>query len=150
MSADGPVGTENDSIIGLDALDDVVDSEDEDLTPEGEATEREKVADRRNRDRIEKANASDQRLISKYLPMTVDEFLPNKVPGPDDAFKAPAWLIEAIESVATAEVPASKAPPVRFDLSEEAVRFNTDLLKDSNLSLPHLLSQHQDTTLGFG
>jgi hypothetical protein len=90
MLADGPVGTKNDSIIGLDALDDVVDSEDEDLTPEGEATEREKVADRRNRDRVEKANASDQRLISKYLPMTVDEFLPNKIPGPDDAFKSPA------------------------------------------------------------
>jgi hypothetical protein len=106
-----------------------------------------KAADRRNQDRVERVNTSDQKLISKYLPMTVDEFLPSKIPGPGDAFRPPAWLMEAVKSVATAKAPA---PPVMFDLSEEAVRFNTDFLKDRNLSLQHLLSQHQDTTLGFG
>jgi hypothetical protein len=147
---DSPVGKDNDSIIGLDALKDVVDSEDEDLAPEGEVTEMVKAADRRNRDRVERAKASEHKLISKYLPMTVDEFLPSKIPGPDDAFRPPAWLMEAVKSVATAKAPVPKAPPVMFDLSEEVVCFNTDLLKDSNLSLQHLLSQHQDTTPGFG
>jgi hypothetical protein len=150
ISSKTPANTENDSIIGLDALKIVIDSKEEDLTPLGETTERQRVAERRNRNRVKKVKASYQKLISKYLPMTVDEILPNKIPGPGYAFKPPAWLIEAIESFAKAEAPVPKAPPVRFDLSEEAVLFNTCLLKDSNLNLQHLLSQHQDTTLGFG
>jgi hypothetical protein len=45
--------TENDSIIGLDALNVVVDSKDEDLTPLRETMERERVAERRNRNRVQ-------------------------------------------------------------------------------------------------
>jgi hypothetical protein len=142
--------TDLDSVVGLDALENDNDSEDEDLRPEGEETEKERVAVKRNRDRVEKANATDHKLTSKYLPKTADEFLPNKIPGPDDTFTPPDWLMEAIEIVFKAKEPVPKAPPVRFDLSEEAIRFNTELLKDSALSLQTLLSQHQDTTLGFG
>jgi hypothetical protein len=52
--------------------------------------------------------------------------------------------MKAIKSVASA-----KAPPVKFDLSEESAAFSTKLLKNSRLSLQQLLAQHQDTTLGF-
>jgi hypothetical protein len=128
----------------------VEDSEDEDPNPVGKETARENVAARQNRVQVEQANASDQKLMSKYLPETADEFLPNTIPGPDDAFTPPPWLMEAIKSVASDTAPAPNAPPVKFDLSEEAVRFNTELLKDSGLSLHTLLSQHQDSTLGFG
>jgi hypothetical protein len=59
--------------------------------------------------------------------------------------------MEATEEVANADAPASKGPPVMFDLSEEAVPFNTQLLKDNNgLSLERLLLEQQDTILGFG
>jgi hypothetical protein len=126
------------------------DPDDEDLRPEGEETENVRVAEQRNRERVELSNAADQRLISKYLPISADAFLPNRIPGPDDAFTPPEWLIQAIKSVANANTPAPKAPPVRFELSEEAVRFNTELLKDNGLCMQQLLSQHQDTTLGFG
>jgi hypothetical protein len=108
------------------------------------------VVDRRNRDRAERANATDQKLTSKCTPSSIDKFLPDKVPGPDDAFTPPAWLMEAVEEIAKTEAPAPKAPPVSFDLSEEAVLHNTELLSDSNLSMESLLMKHQDTTLGFG
>jgi hypothetical protein len=84
------------------------------------------------------------------MPSNIDKFLPDKVPGPDDAFTPPAWLMEAVEEIANTEAPAPKAPPVSFDLSKEAVLHNTELLSDSNLSMESLLMKHQDTTLGFG
>jgi hypothetical protein len=140
------------SFVGIDALDiGGNDSEEDDCRPVEEETAQEKIAVRRNRDRVEQANVTDHKLTSKYyLPSTIDEFLPSKIPGPDDAFIPPEWLMEAIEEVAKAEAPAPKAPPVKFDLSEEAVRFNTELLKDNGLSLERLLKEQQDTTLGFG
>jgi hypothetical protein len=151
MLTDSPVGKDNDSIFGFNAVNDVVDSKDDDLAPEGEVTVMVKAADWRNQDQVERANASDQKLVSKYLlPMTVVEFLPSKIPGPNDAFRPLAWLMEAVKSVSTTDALVPKAPPVMINLSEEAVGFNTDLLKDNNPSLQQLLSQHQDTTLGFG
>jgi hypothetical protein len=118
--------------------------------PEKASTKQERVAERRNRERVERADAVDQKLLSKYLPPTPAEFLPNKIPGPDDSFTPPAWLMGAIEEVMVAEVQIPNAPPVRFDLSKEAIQHNTGLLADCNLDLHKLLSQHQDTTLGFG
>ena len=100
--------------------------------------------------RVERADASDHRLTSKYLPAEASEFLPDPIPGPDDGFIPPAWLMEAIQEVVEAEVPVPKPPPIRFDLSEESVKHNTDLLEDCGLDLETLLSKHQDTTLGFG
>jgi hypothetical protein len=61
--------------------------------------------------------------------------------------------MEAVEAVTKAKAKAKvpKAPPVKFSLSEEAIQFNTDLLKDNNeLSLDQLLLEHQHATLGFG
>jgi hypothetical protein len=72
-------------------------SEDEDLVPTAEETPQERIADRRNLKRIEKADAAGQKLISKYLPDSIDEFLPACIAGPDDAFTPPPWLMEAIE-----------------------------------------------------
>jgi hypothetical protein len=134
----------------LDATVIEADSDEEDFRPIVEATKRETVADKRNRDRVEKANVSDQKLASKYLPCSVDAFLPNTIPGPDDTFIPPPWLMKAVSEVATTEVPIPAAPPVKFDLSASSVEHNTRLLQDSGLSLQKLLLQHQDTTLGFG
>ena len=58
--------------------------------------------------------------------------------------------MDAIEVVANAAAPAPTTPPVKFSLSEEAIQFNTALLKDNELSLDRLLLEHQHTTLGFG
>jgi hypothetical protein len=125
-------------------------SDDEELEPEAEPTEKEKVSSRRNRDRIEQANATDQRLTSKYLPCSIDEFLPGEIPGPDDNFVPPPWLMEAVLEVAATTVPAPRAPPVRFELTEAAVQHNTELLEAFDLNIAEFLSLEQDTTLGFG
>ena len=70
--------------------------------------------------------------------------------GPDDSFTPPAWLMQAIEEVAASEVATPLAPPIRFDLSDESVQFNSDLLRASNMDLGQLLAKHQDTTFNFG
>jgi hypothetical protein len=139
------------SIVDIDPLDIQADSDQEDLERgNGMITTTQKVGDRRNRDRVERADATDQKLLSKYLPATIDEFLPNKIPGPDDSFVPPAWLMQAIEEVLETEAPIPSAPPVRFDLSEEAVLHNTELLRDCDFDMDKFLKSHQDTTLGFG
>jgi hypothetical protein len=56
----------------------------------------------------------------------------------------------AIEEVMLSATPIPLAPPVHFELSEEAIRKNTELLRGCNLDMNQLLSQSQDTTLGFG
>jgi hypothetical protein len=109
-----------------------------------------KVAERRNLKRVSDADATDHRLLSKYLPATINEFLPNVVTGPDDSFVPPAWLMQAIEQVAASEVPTPLAPPIKFDLSDESVKFNSELLQNSDLDLEQFLMKHQDTTLNFG
>jgi hypothetical protein len=61
------------------------------LTPaNAEPSKKEKIAIRRNRERVERANAIDQKLLSKYLPATANDFLPTTIPGPDNAFIPPA------------------------------------------------------------
>ena len=119
-------------------------------TEHKEKDEPTRVADRRNLARVSKADGVDQKLLSKYLPATIDEFFFSVIPGPDDSFVPPAWLMQAIETVAASEVPTPLAPPIRFDLSDESVQFNSDLLSASNLDLEEFLAKHQDTTLNFG
>jgi hypothetical protein len=93
-----------------------------------------KLADQRNLERVDKADEIDRSLLSKYhLPESIDEFLPNVVPGPDDSFVPPAWLMQEIEEVAESVAPTPLAPPIRFDLSEDSVRFNSELLRESDL-----------------
>jgi hypothetical protein len=110
-----------------------------------------KLADQRNLKRVDKADEIDQSLMSKHhLPESIDEFLPNVIPGPDGSFVPPAWLMQATEEVAEPVAPTPLAPPVRFDLSEDSVRFNSELLRESDLDLGKFLAQHQDTTRNFG
>jgi hypothetical protein len=115
-----------------------------------EPSKKEKIATGRNRERVERADTIDQELLSKYLPATANDFLPTTIPGPDDSFIPPAWLMTAIKDVLRSSSPVPKAPPVHFDLSDDAVRKNTELLHSCNLDMDTLLSRFQDTTLGFG
>jgi hypothetical protein len=58
--------------------------------------------------------------------------------------------MQAMEEIAVSEVPTPLAPPIRFDLSDESVRFNSELLRESDLDLETFLAKHQNTTLNFG
>jgi len=82
--------------INTERLDIQADSDQEELETKRGASGKEKAADRRNRERVEQADASDQKVVCKYLP-PIEEFLPSNIPGPDDHFVPPAWLMEAIQ-----------------------------------------------------
>jgi hypothetical protein len=61
-------------------------------------------------------DAIDQKLLSKNLPNKMEEFLPNTIPGPNDRFTPPTWLMKAIEEVMEFMNPVSSTHPVRFIL----------------------------------
>jgi hypothetical protein len=107
-----------------------------------------KVANRRNLERVDKANEIDQNFLSKHcLPGSIDEFLPNVIPGQDKSFVPPAWLMQAVKEAAESEALTPLAPPIRLDLSDESVQFNSELLKESDLDMEKFLTKHQDDRL---
>jgi hypothetical protein len=126
------------------------DKEDE-VADEADTDKVTKAADQRNLKRVDKADELDLNLLSKcHLPKSIDDFLPSVIPGPDDNFDPPAWLMQATEDVAATAAVTPLAPPMRFDLSEDSLKFNSELLKESNLDAEEFLAKHQDTTLNFG
>ena len=131
---------------------DVEAEQEDEAANEKETDKATKLADIRNLERVDQADEADRNLLSKYLylPQSIDEFLPDVLPGPDDGFVPPAWLMQAIEEVAASETRPPAPPPIRFDLSEESVSFNSSLLAESDLDLEKFLAQHQETTLNFG
>ena len=83
------------------------------------------------------------------MPESVDELLPNVVPGPNDSLTPPAWLMQATEEAAASEVQTPLAPPVWFDSSNDSVKFNSELLKESNPDFS-LISWHAAWTATSG
>ena len=122
---------------------------DEDLESPAKMTDFERVADRRNLDPIEQANISDQKLLSKYLPSSEDNFLPNRIPGPDDSFTPGPQLLQAIRTVFEARVDVPLSPPIWFDVTEEAIQHNSGLLKECDFDLKTFLNNNQNSTLAF-
>jgi hypothetical protein len=107
-----------------------------------------KAAEQRNLKRVSKADAIDQRLmLSKRLPATVNELPSRRSCSTRQQFCPPAWLMQAIEEAATSDVPTPLAPPIKFDLSNESVQFNSDLLRANDLDLEQFLPKHQDRNL---
>jgi hypothetical protein len=58
--------------------------------------------------------------------------------------------MKAAEEVAKSKVVTPQAPPIRFDLSDESVKFNSELIMKGDLDLEKFLAKHQKTTLNFG
>jgi hypothetical protein len=131
-------------------IDDTSDPDDDLEPPITKITSPQRIADRRNLARVERANISDQQLISKYLPRTVSDFLPNSIPGPDDIFTPGPDLMKAIRLVVDAPIKVPTAPPAWFDVSKEAVQHNSGLLEACDFDLTKFLASHQDSTLAFG
>jgi hypothetical protein len=146
-----PEGNEPPTALARVRRSDVEAEREDEVADDVEPNKLTKLSDQRNLKRVDKADEIDLNLLSKYnLPDSIDEFLPSVIPGPDDSFVPPAWLMQAIEEVAASEVVTPLAPPIRFDLSEDSVKFNSDLLRESDLDLEKFLAKHQDTTLNFG
>jgi hypothetical protein len=102
----------------------------------------------RNDTRLDKANKTDQKTLSKYL--ECNSFVHVMVQGPDDGFTPPNWLMENVRAVAGMGVKTPDRPPVMFQMTDEAARHNTQLLIDHDLDFAKFLQGQQDTTLAYG
>jgi hypothetical protein len=82
----GPAPAEEMARIALDLVrvgKSDIEAESENEAPDGsERNGTTNVAEQMKLHRVSKADATDQRLLSKHLPATIDEFLPNTVPFP--------------------------------------------------------------------
>ena len=123
---------------------------DDESSDDKQKSNTERVSDRRNIERVDLANSQDASLLGKYLPPSIDAFLPGTLHGPDDSFIAPDWLFQAVKSVAKADVKTPKAPPVRFDTSPESLQYNSDLLQSFDFDFERFLATQGSTTLGIG
>jgi hypothetical protein len=75
-----------------------------------------------------------RRKSQHYRPKT-DEYPQSDTRTRRCLYRPPAWLMQAITEIAAVEAPTPKAPPVLFDLSEEAVLHNTELLQNGGLGM---------------
>jgi hypothetical protein len=127
------------------------------LLPAGDAdkmgespTKQQRTDAKRNAGRVENRDERDKELISKYLPPSLDDVFNETVEGPDDAFKPPPWLLEAIQEVASAPAPPPKAPPIKFSTDQQSLADNAELLERFGFDITELLDHFADTTLGYG
>ena len=115
-----------------------------------EKTRRDNGHSKKNERRVLARNKADSKLTSEYSPPTLPLVFNFVVPGPNDNFKPPNWLLENVSKVFRSPAPVPAPPPVRFDLKENSLVANEKTLKEHGYDLAALLGDHQGTTLGFG
>ena len=104
--------------------------------------------DSRNVQRISSATANDSRTIGKFL--TPTDLFSATVSGPDDHFCPPPWLYDAILAVFHSPVPTPRAPLVKFDLSDESLAWNSQVIRECGYDLENLFAANVGTTLSPG
>ena len=104
--------------------------------------------DSRNVQRISSATATDSRTIGKFL--TPTDLFSATVSGPDDHFCPPPWLYDAILAVFHSPVPTPRAPSVKFDLSDESLAWNSQVIRECGYDLENLFAANVGTTLSPG
>jgi hypothetical protein len=117
------------------------------------ASKKQRAAADRNVARVTEANKKDKKLMSKYtkyLPKGLSEILPEPIVGPDDAFEPDGDFLRRLAEVAATKVMPPKPSPIRFSTEPESIAKNSQLLSDYGFDLDSLISDHQDTTLGYG
>jgi hypothetical protein len=133
----------------LQANMDAFSGSDEDLTPFSTTPIKQSAATARNDLCLQLAIQHDSSLLSKYLPSDPAVFLPDPVPGFDDAFLPPPSFFSALQQVHVMDTPAPRASLVCFDTTTADFDHNTQLLKDSRLDFEVFVNKHLNTTLGY-
>jgi hypothetical protein len=72
------------------------------------------------------------------------------VEGPDDSFVRPDWLLNELQKIASTTVPVPDNSTIRFEVSAKAAKYNADLLKVLNYSIPDLLKSQRGSKVSFG
>jgi hypothetical protein len=88
--------------------------------------------------------------MSKYLPTDPCAFLPEPLVGPDDFFRPPDSFLASLQKVFNSDVPTPTKPPVRFDVHQHDLQFNSELLRDYDYDFEKFLAEQSGSTLDFG
>ena len=76
-------------------------------------------------------------------------FLPPLV-GPDDKFTPPDWFLREVKRISKHETRTPTKPPIRFELTEEAMASNANELKKVSYNLSRLIEENRHSTLHYG
>jgi hypothetical protein len=76
--------------------------------------------------------------------------MPEPISGPGDAFEPGRDFLQGLVKVASTKVDPPKPSPIYFSTEPAAIAKNNQLLSDHGFDLDSLLSDSQDTTLGYG
>ncbi len=104
----------------------------------------------RNDDRLSRAKAKDEKIMSKYLCVISPLFITATVLGPDDNFTPPPWLLKSVQEVAMEKVVTPKSPPIQFSMHRDAASYNSMLLAKNGFNLDRIIEGHRNTTLDYG
>jgi len=109
------------------------------------------ASQRRNLQRVKEKNEADEKLFRKFLPSNISSIFDPPCASVDkDNFVPPPWLHETIERIAGEAVDPPAAPPFKFDSTDRARAWNTELLIDNDFDLSKILDDNQDTTVAYG
>jgi hypothetical protein len=108
-----------------------------------------RLATKPNDKQLQTAQEQDQEVLRKHLPAHVSPFLTALVAGPGNSHEPPLSFLHKLQQVVAAPVPTPTTPPFRFNTSNSALCHNEALLRASDLNIEALLSNHQNTTLGY-
>ena len=113
----------------------------------------------RNEARVLALDSSDRTILGEsktpssivgFLSSDASSFFRGPVIGPNDSFVPPAWFLSEIERIAEHVPPVPKAPPFRFEPTEDAARENAAILAAAGYSLGTVIERHADSTIGYG
>jgi hypothetical protein len=107
-------------------------------------------ARKRNVQRLREATASDQKILSKYLPSDISIFFPFGVRGPDDYYQPSRKWVQEVLEVARTICKVPNPPLVRLGMDVEDLNHNTNFLADCDWDLEKLFQQHAGTTVDHG
>jgi hypothetical protein len=66
-------------------------------------------------------------------------FLPEPLIGPNDYFEPPEGFLWNLQTVFDSNVPTPMAPPVHFNVLQNTLQFNSELLQDYNIDFKEFL-----------
>ena len=107
-------------------------------------------AQRRNCERIRRANQADENILGKHLPSNPNLFFPVYFLGPDDILSPPQEWVKDLQLLCSTPVKVPDSPGLLFSTDPKSVEWNTTLLARHEFNVANLLASQLSTTVGHG
>ena len=107
-------------------------------------------AQRRNCERIRRANQADENILGKHLPSNPNLFFPVYFLGPDDILSPPQEWVKDLQLLCSTPVKVPDSPGLLFSIDPKSVEWNTTLLARHEFNVANLLASQLSTTVGHG